>query len=89
MPAKEIKELRQSGQLEEALTMAQTELVADPSNIWAKRNISWVYYDYLKANNSPENCDSFISWLTELKNLELPAEEKMIFENSANIINEV
>lgn len=81
MSAKEIKELRQSGQLEEALTMAQTELAADPSNIWAKRNISWVYYDYLKANNTPENFDSFISWLTELKNLELPAEEKMIFEN--------
>jgi|TARA_B110000908_G_C10196333_1_gene423109 protein involved in temperature-dependent protein secretion len=48
MPAKEIKELRKSGKLREALTMAQDELQADPTNIWAKRNISWVYYDELK-----------------------------------------
>jgi hypothetical protein len=81
MPAKEIKELRQSGKLEEALTMAKAELVADPTNIWAKRNISWVYYEYLKLNNLPEHYDSFISWLIEIKNLELPVEEKMIFEN--------
>tara|TARA_B110000240_G_scaffold190428_1_gene231600 strand:- start:432 stop:554 length:123 start_codon:yes stop_codon:yes gene_type:complete len=40
MPAKEIKELRKSGKLREALTMAQDELQADPTNIWAKRNIS-------------------------------------------------
>lgn len=81
MPAKEIKELRQSGKLEEALNMAKAELAAEPANIWAKRNISWVYYEYLKTTNTPEHYDSFILWLTELKNLELPADEKMIFEN--------
>ena len=39
MPAKEIKELRQSGKLEEALEMAQNELRDSPDNIWSKRNI--------------------------------------------------
>ena len=52
MPASEIKELRKSGQLEEALEMAQNELNLTPDNIWAKRNISWVYYEFLKANAS-------------------------------------
>jgi len=81
MPAKEIKELRQSGKIEEALNMAKAELAAEPDNMWAKRNISWVYYDYLKQNATPEHIDSFISWLIELENLHLSAEEKMLFDN--------
>jgi hypothetical protein len=80
MPAKEIKELRQSGKLEEALNLAKAELESQPDNIWAKRNISWVYYDYLKQNETPEQFDIFLLWLTEIKNLLLPIEEKMLFE---------
>ncbi|MDZ4668371.1 MAG: hypothetical protein SGJ00_10860 [bacterium] len=80
MPAKEIKALRQAGKLEEALNLAKAEMEAEPANIWPKRNISWVYYDYLKQNSSPEHFDSFISWLDEIKNLQLPVEEKMLFE---------
>jgi hypothetical protein len=81
MPAKEIKELRQSGKLEEALTMAKAELEILPDNIWGKRNISWVYYDYLKQNVSSVDLDAFISNLSAIKKLELPAEEKMLFDN--------
>lgn len=80
MPAKEIKELRQAGKLEEALTLAKAELQKEPDNIWAKRNISWVHYDYLKQNSSPEHFEVFISWLNEIKNLEMPSDEKMLFE---------
>ena len=81
MPAKEIKELRKSGKFEEALEMAKAELQPDPSNIWAKRNISWVYYDYVKLNVAPQHCDEFISWLAEINGLQLGTEEKMLFEN--------
>lgn len=81
MPSKEIKELRQAGKLDEALIMAKAELEAQPDNIWGKRNISWVYYDYLKQNVAPEHIDSFISNLKEISNLGLPAEEKMLFDN--------
>ena len=80
MPAKEIKELRQAGKLEEALNLAKVELDAEPNNIWAKRNISWVYYDYLKQASSPENFDSFIRWSNEIRTLQLPVEEKILFE---------
>ncbi|MBK9457497.1 MAG: hypothetical protein IPO24_18915 [Bacteroidetes bacterium] len=44
MPSKEIKELRQAGKLEEAYAMAKAELESDLSNIWGKRNLSWVLY---------------------------------------------
>jgi hypothetical protein len=81
MPAKEIKELRQAGKLEEALNLAKAELASQPDNIWSKRNISWVYYDYLKQNATPEQFDSFLSWLSEISNLNLPVEEKMLFDH--------
>ena len=104
MPAKEISELRKAGRLEEALSLAKSELLNAQANlelvdetntilrnmainaineaklVWPKRNISWVYYEYLKQNSSSEQFDSFIEWLNEIKNLELPIEEKMLFE---------
>jgi hypothetical protein len=83
MPAKEIKELRQSGRLEEALNMAKAELEAQPDNIWAKRNISWVYYEYLKQSAATVDIESFIFYLTQIKELELTEDEKMLFDNLA------
>lgn len=81
MPTKEIKELRQSGKLDEALAMARAELQADPGNIWSKRNLSWVYYELLKKSNSPHQFEEFHAWLEELSKLELTAEETMLFDN--------
>ena len=83
MPSKEIKELRQAGKLEEALAMAKSELELQPDNIWSKRNISWVYYEYIKQNSTLENVDTFIFWLKEVQNLLLPEEEKMLFDKVA------
>jgi len=83
MPASEIKALRKSGQLEKALEMAQNELNLTPDNIWAKRNISWVYYEFLKANATSENFDAFCNYLNLLKDLNLPEDEHMIFDNAS------
>lgn len=83
MPSKEIKELRQAGRLEEALTMAQAELEAQPDNIWGKRNISWVYYEYLKKYAHDFNYNDFVENLTKLKNLNLPESEVMVFDTTA------
>jgi hypothetical protein len=80
MPAREIKELRQAGKLEEALKLAKSELLAEPDNIWTKRNISWVFYDNLKLNAAPEHFDNFVKWLREVGNLHLPAEEKILYD---------
>lgn len=83
MPAKEIKELRKSGKLLEAFNMAKAELDAQPDNIWAKKNISWVYYDYLTQSTKNQNTDNFIHCLTEIRKLELPAEDKMLTDKIA------
>jgi len=83
MPAAEIKALRQAGKLDEALAMAQEELNANPENIWGKRNISWVYYEYLKKYAHELNFDGFIENLNKIKELNLPEQEVMIFDTSA------
>jgi hypothetical protein len=85
MPAKEIKQLRQEGKLEEALELAKLELQEDPDNIWAKRNISWVLYAQLDELAS--NLDAFIEKINEVKELDLPASEEMFFENISIVIS--
>jgi hypothetical protein len=81
MPTKEITELRKAGKLEEAYTMAKTELEAEPDNIWSKRNISWVLYEYIKAAASENAYDDFIQHLQDLHSLAMPKEETMLFDN--------
>jgi hypothetical protein len=83
MSFKEIKELRKAGQLEEALQMANGALQSDPYDIWNKRAAAWVYYDYLKKNCKPDSFDAFKENLLKIKALQLPEDEKMVFDSCA------
>lgn len=83
MASKEIKELRHAGKLEEALQLATQGLESEPDNIWAKRAIAWVYYDYLKKFAQPESYDSFKENLLKIRDLNLPEDEKMVFDSCA------
>ncbi|MEQ3665658.1 hypothetical protein [Olleya sp.] len=78
MPAKEIKELRESGKFEEALIMAKNEFDVAPDNIWTKRNLAWVYYSLLKKHQG--NQDQFLSVLIKVIELKLPENENMFYE---------
>ena len=83
MSFKEINELRQAGKLDEALQMANKALESEPYNIWNKRAAAWVYYDYLKKNAQPELYEAFKDNLIKIKDLQLPEDEKMVFDNCA------
>jgi len=83
MSFKEVKELRQAGNLEDALNMARQDLERDSGNIWNKRSIAWVYHDYLKQFAQTEKYNDFIDILRNLVELELPEDEKMIFDTCA------
>ena len=85
MPTKEIKELRQTGRLDDAYTMAKEELDADLSNIWGKRNLSWVLYAQLDEYAS--NLDAFLVKINEVKDLNLPESEEMFLENISIVIS--
>jgi hypothetical protein len=84
MSFKEVKELRTNGKIQEALDMATRELEADPTNIWNKRSISWVYYEYVKRNASIDGFNDFKSFIEKILNLELSHEDAiMLHENVA------
>lgn len=89
MSFKEVKELRKSGNLDEALTKAQEDLDNDPSDIWNKRSIALVFYDFLKLNASVKNYEQFRDYLSKLAELNLPEDEKMIFDNTAFQIGKI
>lgn len=80
MSFNEIKDLRKSGKLEEALIASNQALEVDPVNIWNKRAAVWVYYDYLKQNVDPAQYDQFIHYLLRIEALQLPADESMAYD---------
>lgn len=83
MSFKNIQELRKSGKLEEALQLTKEVLASDSENIWNKRGAAWVYYEYLKKYSEPQFYNDFKASLLQLQKLELPEDEKMVFDNSA------
>ena len=83
MPTSEISELRKKGLLNEAFMMAKAELEAAPGNIWAKRNIAWVYYEFAKRLTEKEDFEGFIRCLKQIMALALPPDEVMIFDQLA------
>lgn len=89
MSFKEIKKLRQAGKLEEALQMATQSMETEPDNIWNKRAAVWVYYDYLKMHAQPESFDSFKENLIKIRDLQLPEDEKMVYDNCAGQIGKL
>lgn len=83
MSFKGIQELRKAGKLDEALQMTNEVLATDPDNICNKRGAAWVYYEYLKKYSQPQLFNDFIISLAQLQKLQLPEDEKMVFDNSA------
>jgi hypothetical protein len=86
MPAKEIKELRKSGKVNEAYEMAKIELSSMPDDIWAKRNLSWVLVDFIKAGIDSGNHEEVKNRLSEIAGINKPADEVMLFENVCWVI---
>lgn len=79
MSFKEITQLRKEGKLEEALTFAQEDYNKEPENIWNKRSLSWVYYEFAKKAATEGNINSFLENVQKIKDLQMPSEEKMVF----------
>jgi hypothetical protein len=83
MSFNEVKNLRQSGKLEDAYNLAKQDLDSKPDDVWNKRSMAWVIYDLLKQNVSVDSYNTFNNYLKELKDLQLPEEEKMVFDSTA------
>lgn len=83
MSSKEINRLRKEGRLEEARALTAQVLREEPDNIWNKRAASWVFYTDLKEYAESGAFDDFHATLKKIKDLQLPADDKMIFDKCA------
>ena len=81
MSFNQVKELRKEGKLNEAFQMALTEYNEAPLDIYKKRALGWVYYDYAKKAVEENNLNTFLTNVQNLKNLQFPPDEVMIFDN--------
>ena len=81
MSFKEVKELRKEGKLQEALAMANADLEHQPDNIWNKRSMGWVIYDFAKEASSKNDFDALKQNIEKLISLNLPEDEKMLYSN--------
>lgn len=79
----EIKLLRKSGNLNDALAQSKDWVSTEPNNIWAKRALAWVIYDLTKQAVLNNNWEQFEVNIDELIGLQLPEEEEMIFTSFA------
>lgn len=91
MSFQEVMRLRNEGKLSEAYELAisdydSVEKKFDDENeqlIWAKRALSWVYFDYLKKAVEDEDKNKTIKILKRISLLELPSDEVMFFDQVA------
>lgn len=81
MSFNDVKNLRKEGKIQEALALALQNIEQDANNIWNKRALGWVYYDFSKKYAQENNVDLFLETIQKIKDLQLPKEEKMIFDN--------
>ncbi len=81
MSFKEVKELRKEGKLQEALAMANADLELQPDNIWNKRSLGWVIYDFAKEATSKNDFNALKQNIEKLITLNLPEDEKMLYSN--------
>lgn len=75
--------MRKDGKLQEAYDLAIAELEKTPENIWAKRNLCWVYFDYLKKLVSIDKYSDFISYFEKITAMKMPADEKILYDQIA------
>ncbi|MFN4915303.1 MAG: DUF7017 domain-containing protein [Sphingomonadales bacterium] len=75
-----VKELRKEGKLEEALELANSNMQQEPDNIWNKRALLWVYYDYLKQINETGNIIPFYNYVEKIAAMGIDADEDIFLE---------
>ncbi|CEN44437.1 DUF7017 domain-containing protein [Capnocytophaga canis] len=75
-----VTELRKAGKLKEAWELANSQLEKNPNDIWVKRDLAWVYYEYLKQYASVQTFTQFNKIINKLLVLQLPEEENILYE---------
>lgn len=79
--ASDITTLRKLGKLNEAYQTAQKLFDENPADIWNRRNLAWVVYDFAKQKAALETSEQFFKCIDKLLELQMPEDEE-VFHNS-------
>lgn len=79
----EINDLRKQGRLEDAYQLASSYCKDAPADIWAKRAMGWVIYEYLDRTASVNTASEFLHWLAALLDIGVDESESMLFNSVA------
>lgn len=79
----EITAMCKAGRLQEAYELSQTDLAADPENLWVQRAAAWPIYYMIRQDAETGNFQELTAHLDKLRELTLltPEQDAMVFEN--------
>ena len=83
--SKNVTNLRKAGNLNEAFRVAQTALDANPDDVWCKKDMAWVLYDFAKQKATVDTKEQFVRCLDKLLEVDLP-EDDDVFYNSVGFL---
>lgn len=77
----EISSLRKAGKVDDAYRLAEEALKETPEDLWTKRAMGWVLYEYLDQSATNRDFSKYLHWLQEMVALHLDNEESMLMDS--------
>ncbi len=77
----EISALRKEGKIDDAYRLAEEALKETPDDLWTKRAMGWVLYEYLDQSATNRDFNKYLHWLQEMVALHLDNEESMLMDS--------
>ena len=84
--SKNVTNLRKAGNLNEAFRVAQTALDARPDDMWCKKDMAWVLYDFAKQKATVDTKDQFVRCLDKLLEVDLPEDDDVFYNGVGFLI---
>ena len=77
--SKNVTNLRKAGNLNEAFRVAQAALDAHPDDLWCKKDMAWVLYDFAKQKATVDTKEQFVRCLDKLLEVDLPEDDDVFY----------
>ena len=76
-----ITNLRRAGNLAAAFDLAKKNLDEKPDDLWCKRDMAWVLYDFAKQKLAVETKEQFIKCIDKITELDMPQDEDIFYQS--------
>ena len=81
-----VTNLRKAGNLDAAYRLAKENLDRDPQDIWNRRDMAWVLYDYAKQKATVATKQRFLRCIDKMLENDMPSDEEIFHQSAAFLI---